>query len=379
MATSGVTAVTGNPIVVTIHGINSAGKWQEDVSGALGVHFEFRTVKYRHYRWLGGLKLVAEPWVLALAAACPFAILWLPWGWVALLTIALLGASWPARKIRYICAWTSVRRQLSDHLRSAPGYVIAHSMGSHFACRAIQESSDFALWRVILVGCVAPEGFPWGDVLKRTEGTRPDAVRNEVAPMDRIVRLAQKARWWMPYALFGGAGAIGFQPISATIHDVKEPSEVCTPCQQANGPIHNVWYNYGGHSSSFVGKAHGAIFWLPFFWGYDPAQYRLFHALSRRAHISMLEKKFDELMATQARLHATGWGGKDGSLDASLRSAFAYHAVTPNATQLDRAATLVWQKIVNAQQAVDRKGAESAALCLNPTVAVALAVEEILG
>jgi AcrR family transcriptional regulator len=64
--------------VLLVHGINSNGKWQNDVGRVLEPHFQVVKVKYWQYRWLGGMKLLVEPWafvlvgvlVYLLAAAC---------------------------------------------------------------------------------------------------------------------------------------------------------------------------------------------------------------------------------------------------------------------------------------------------------------------
>ena len=54
--------------VITVHGVNSKGEWQEEVAKALGLFFNFEPIKYNHYRWFFGTELVL----------CPF--VWLPLG-----------------------------------------------------------------------------------------------------------------------------------------------------------------------------------------------------------------------------------------------------------------------------------------------------------
>src|SRR5260370_8214477 len=57
--------------VLTIHGIESSGDWQEDIARAFAPHFECKTIKYPHYRWVGPLKLLLEPYVfLVLGVIC---------------------------------------------------------------------------------------------------------------------------------------------------------------------------------------------------------------------------------------------------------------------------------------------------------------------
>jgi hypothetical protein len=70
--------------VLTIHGIETSGDWQEDVARAFAPHFACKTIKYPHYRWLGpGLlghnaerKVGIGPWFFNVrsltTAAAPF-------------------------------------------------------------------------------------------------------------------------------------------------------------------------------------------------------------------------------------------------------------------------------------------------------------------
>src|SRR6266853_415879 len=61
--------------VITIHGVNSKGEWQEDVAKALGVFFNFEPIKYNHYRWFCGTELVLNPFF------------WLPLGTLLIIAI----------------------------------------------------------------------------------------------------------------------------------------------------------------------------------------------------------------------------------------------------------------------------------------------------
>ena len=54
--------------IITVHGIATAGKWQDDISTAYAPHFECLTVSNRHYRWLGALKLFKS--LILLAGGC---------------------------------------------------------------------------------------------------------------------------------------------------------------------------------------------------------------------------------------------------------------------------------------------------------------------
>lgn len=69
--------------VITVHGIWTEGRWQQEIAPVLYPHFEPTSVKYGAYRFLGPLDLVFEPLVLlpglaAWVAAFPF-LWWREW------------------------------------------------------------------------------------------------------------------------------------------------------------------------------------------------------------------------------------------------------------------------------------------------------------
>jgi hypothetical protein len=39
---------------IFLSSFNSSGKWQDEVQKTLGVFFDFRAIKYNHYRWCFG-------------------------------------------------------------------------------------------------------------------------------------------------------------------------------------------------------------------------------------------------------------------------------------------------------------------------------------
>lgn len=45
--------------VVSIHGLNTKGDWQENVSSGLEPHFSFDIPKYTFFRWFGFSKVAA--------------------------------------------------------------------------------------------------------------------------------------------------------------------------------------------------------------------------------------------------------------------------------------------------------------------------------
>src|SRR6267378_6724321 len=87
--------------VITIHGICTNGRWQERIAPVLWPHFKPASVKYPHYRWLGPLDMVLEPWILfpgilSLVLAARRGRLVGHWYWVAW-AFLLVAAHWGTR------------------------------------------------------------------------------------------------------------------------------------------------------------------------------------------------------------------------------------------------------------------------------------------
>src|SRR5260370_27686920 len=55
--------------LLTIHGVGflgGRGQWQEAIQWVIAPHFDHRPIKYSHYRWLGLMCAVVEPWALVM-------------------------------------------------------------------------------------------------------------------------------------------------------------------------------------------------------------------------------------------------------------------------------------------------------------------------
>ena len=183
------------PRIITIHGVNSKGEWQEDVAKALDVFFKFDPIKYNHYRWLRGTELVCNPFV------------WIPLGILLLVAIVkgwiggageiILGAvlvlvfghlgSYRYRRR----AEKTLRKRLSDKFTTggAPPNLIAHSFGTYISGRALRDLPWPYFNRIVLAGCVLDEDFPWAKIRKESS-TRFLEVRNEMAARDNVARRA---------------------------------------------------------------------------------------------------------------------------------------------------------------------------------------------
>jgi hypothetical protein len=104
------------------------------------------------------------------------------------------------------------------------------------------------------------------------------AVRNDVGRRDLPVFLAG----FLQHLLrdFGSAGRCGFHPAVDSVHDIGKCGSECGSCGDGNQAlVHNIFNDYGGHSTTFLGTNYAANYWLPFFWGIDPKEYDDFSKL----------------------------------------------------------------------------------------------------
>lgn len=263
--------------VLTVHGISTRGEWQQTIVPILAPFFDSKAIRYRHYRWFGGLKLVIEPWILVLFLIVPLLPWWYGWlaGWsiVAAEPVALLlglVAAYAASPIRRWFALRSVMRQASPHMQDRAPHIIAHSFGSYLAGTMLQKYPAARAKRVVLVGCVLDTHWDWIGL----RGKKPDAfceVRNDWTTHDSVVWLAGLITRRIPG--FGEAGRSKFQGSHPLIHSVAHPTAMCVSCNAATGLLHNVDCSGLGHSDAFIGPAHAARFWLPYLWGIEPAEY----------------------------------------------------------------------------------------------------------
>lgn len=267
--------------VLTIHGIESSGDWQEDIARAFAPHFECKTIKYPHYRWLGPLKLLVEPYVLLLLGAICAVVLFTVdhssrTGWLALLLLLLI--AYLASYWRRSCAFKHVLQQVSSYARpddQSETHLIAHSLGTFLMGLALRKRPDVHLGRIVFVGCVLPRSFPWQ---KLTGLSAPQYrfidVRNEVGQRDIVVWSA----WLMSWLIrgLGVSGLWGFRGEAAFVHTLSAPGIPCPQGVSCSARIHNMLSEYLGHSDAFVGSGYAETFWLPYLWGIEPNEYQQF-------------------------------------------------------------------------------------------------------
>jgi pimeloyl-ACP methyl ester carboxylesterase len=260
--------------VLLVHGINSSGKWQDQVSQVLNPHFKVVKVKYWHYRWLGATKLLFEPWgfVLFGSAAYFIAVPYLP-KLPAILIALLLGLlmSYFFAPIRRNYARRSVVEQGDSAFAFDRPHIIAHSFGTYLTGSALINIPALHARRVVLVGCVLSSKLNW----RALKGKKPrafDAVRNDWTNKDSVVRLASIIERRIPD--FGHAGLTGFDLDPGWVHSVAHPDLECSSCSAGSDAlIHNFDCSGLGHSDAFLGRAHTVHFWLPFLWEIGSREY----------------------------------------------------------------------------------------------------------
>jgi hypothetical protein len=392
--------------VVTIHGVNSNGPWQEDLAKTLGALFEFVPVKYNYYRWFFGSELLFCPFVWIPSILCVGVAFWL--GWIhgtlrfilAALSILLgsLLATFPYRN----WAVRTVKGRLSN---AAPGiqrpHLIAHSFGTYVSGDTLATLTATKFGRAILVGCVLDEDFmekqykswAWPQTGVGTDMYHVLAVRNEMASRDWIVRLAAKLDRFVPG--FGGAGSAGFSGPIELVHSVRTPNAECGSCWPSPAPgsgapnvvspgvVHNVLCQGLGHSDYFLGANHAILYWIPFLWGYDPALYRRF--LFTCLQIRQAHDKGDPtaMLENYKAMRLSSWGQfPKKTVDGGITDWFQTELRRdPTDEELDAVASETLRLVMMGQEAMDHESfqdRETWTRCLNPSVAIQLAYEKIM-
>jgi hypothetical protein len=253
--------------VITIHGINTRGQWQESIKAVLEPHFECISIKYDEYRWFGETKILLDPFVFMAGLA---ASVYLGRGAVSL-SVCILASFLIAVFVSYLRRLRTmqrIKRDLDGHLATGKSlHVIAHSLGTYFIGRIIEQFPDVRLDYLILAGCVLKRATPWSEYLRNNPRV-VRRVRNEMAVQDLVAKLAV-----VFYGLFPGLGYAGVAGFKELSHDVDTHSGCGIECTAL---VHNVRLPKSGHSDVFVGRGHAQRFWLPFLWGLDPSDYEDF-------------------------------------------------------------------------------------------------------
>jgi hypothetical protein len=345
--------------VITVHGVNSKGEWQEEVAKALALFFNFEPIKYSHYRRFCGTELVLCPFVWL--PLCTILIVAILMGWVhsgrgislcilSILLLAALGAypyrGWAVKKFR---------EELSQKFKKGGPFpcLIAHSFGTYLSGRAMRDLSWASYDRMVLAGCVLAGNFPW-EGLRESKPQRFHEVRNEMAARDNVARLAA----WLDRLIpgFGSAGYSGFRGSAQWVHNVGSANTVCNTCDSSKtrAPIHNIRCEELGHSDVFLGPAYAVIYWLPFLWGYDPAAYRYFLSVCFDISRATTTGQKEAMKANYQLLRTISWGqSPKKSLNQEIQDAVPDGHNPLEKGELDKIATETLRFVLLGQAAFD--------------------------
>jgi pimeloyl-ACP methyl ester carboxylesterase len=357
--------------VILIHGISTAGAWQDEISPLLRHFFSPISLRYPHYRRWGAFKLVVEPIVLIGLLAAIALTSWLRGvsGYMVLVlvvssTLISIGFAYVRRRLSV----DSCIRQAGDSFLGRP-HVIAHSFGTYITLQMLKRVHAASVDRAVLLGCVLSRRTDWVTVAARTGLSR---IRNEWTAGDKVPKLAGALKFLIPN--FGDAGYRGFDFGSGQLHKVPDPHNECPGCvDELPALIHDVDLSRYGHSEVFLTRDHAARFWLPFFWDIDPAEYWKLLDTCRRYTEADEKSDWKSLALIEGHLRAdVTWNWIDGALWDKLGIGLERATgIVPDASEISRAVRIFCLSVTFAS----RDGYESeAVVMLNPYWALAHAV-----
>lgn len=377
-------------IVVTVHGIFTEGRWQEEVAPVLWPHFTPRSKKYRSYRYLGPLDLLFHPWILF-----PGLVVWVLgtfafgfWtGWPSILILlAVMGlAMWMAASRLDKTVRTFIKNA-EQELLSGRVHFIGHSLGSYILCCGLQDEETWYADRVILAGCVVTSAFPWATVLPK----KAAAIRNEVAKRDFVAILASWLKW--RHSRFGRAGQAGFD-VGSGVHTLAAPDLKCESAE-CSAAVHNFVSKKKGHSD-VLRVTYVKNYWLPFLWEFGADEFRSFldNCLALKKEVNKMGEVgaaptsgpfFDLAVAFLAR--KWGWArGKEGDktieqylagMDRAVKSedrVWLVMGICTVVSEAERALSnkiALWREDEKARQSYKSAAHDEKIKPLNPQVAV---------
>lgn len=295
------------PLLVTVHGINTRGKWQDDMEVLFGPFFDCIAIKYPYYRRLGALKILIEPWVAFSAIIIAIILIQqriVAATWYAFISIgaATTISGYLAARFRRELALRTFKLQL-DKGASTGRYpnAIAHSWGTFLVGASLLRYPNVSFGSIIFTGCVLKRDYGWEWLFRNNSHACVQAL-NEVAAKDDVVRLAYCIRHLVRG--LGDAGVAGF--ISPLAHWLNGPYAPCYEC--VNGrqvQIHNVEHPEMDHGDPYVGDGHAETFWLPFLFGIECEEYREFVETCLAIAYANEQRNLPALEAAQRALRET--------------------------------------------------------------------------
>lgn len=371
--------------LITVHGINTEGLWQEMVKPVFAPHFEYKAIKYPYYRRLGVLKLVIEPWVFFPLVIIVFVLWYLSYISSLLmfvLALPILLFSYLGSFVRRRLAVNSVKREMMKYMvNGRRPHIIAHSLGTFLTFTYLGKFPDPRARNIVLTGCVLTRDFDWN----RLKSFNPLAfrkIRNEVGSKDWVASLAYYLERWVPG--LGVAGFAGFSEAENIVHTVPSPNQPCETCKGQAVPIHNVISPYCGHSDTFIDHGYASRYWLPFLWDIDPTEYEEFLNLCIGADKLEDLGNLSDLRIAEDELRVSAWTWAKGSLEAYVEREINADPRTrlqhlPVADLVSQAISGVWRAVAIASEVslTQTLGWEKKARALHPSIAVQHAVNSL--
>jgi pimeloyl-ACP methyl ester carboxylesterase len=372
--------------VITVHGINTDGRWQTEIRRALEPHFDCRDFKYGDYRNLGLLTLLLEPRTLLalLVVTYAFAIpgaLHGPALFIPLLFVSLAFLFARQQRLKALERFEEDLSKREQEWGYPRPHVIAHCFGTYLTGWALRRSSGLRFDSVILAGAILPSGYDWPE-LYRSNPRAFRRLRNEVGRRDWVGWLTCLS---FPFCTdLGLAGLRGFRArdgeSGVAVHDVTSPYGSCPACRLSLEPsVHNVRVQELTRSDRFIQSRHAQLFWRPFLWGIDPEEYEYFlDTCSTAARLERADRSDPKLRICEEELGETRWTFLGQTLNDEIR------ARVPGVSLADMAygIHLIWNAVDKAMQEEDKDPIQSRdqeiLLPLKPEAAILKAVTVLL-
>lgn len=370
--------------VITVHGINSDGRWQAEIRKALEPHFTCVEIRYSDYRNLGLVSLVLEPrslltllvvsYLLAFAGALSSPLLFVvP---VLFLIVAYILAT--LRRRQAIDRFRSDLSKIGDVRPSLRPHLIAHDFGTYLAGWALMRPPR-QFDRVILAGAVLPAWYNWAKLFNLNPGAF-SRLRNEVGRRDWAA--------WLTLLTFplcmglGCSGVLGFsrrggrKPAAVEIHRVESPYGPCPNCRSSAVAVDNVRIQEVTRRDEFIKIDHAETFWLPFLWGIEPLEYQDFVRICSVAWELQRENlEHPDLRTLGEELGERPWAFLGRTLHEEIRERVGELELR----DIAYAVQLIWRAM---GEALEERRAErpddQVLLALKPQVAIARAVDVLL-
>ena len=202
------------PIVYSLHGIRTTGKWQKQHTDELLQHgFRHIPLDYGYF---------------------PAILLMLPWG------------------RRWKLSWLLDVYDKEISSITPPPAIIAHSFGTYLLAKAMAKNGLMRFGRIIMCGSIVPRDYPWSQIL--VDRKQAEAVLHEAGGKDFWAKIV----CWV-VADAGPSGVEGFEDLAPVAGDRKL--------------VHEIVHAQHEHSDYFFLQNY-RLRWIPFLEGNLPTNER---------------------------------------------------------------------------------------------------------